>query len=137
MNNLRNSQIYQPLWLISLDQPSHNNEEVAKERKNSQEDLKSTKENGPQNMDQDGKSDDAKQIKDTKGIRAFKFALAEFVKEILKPAWKISVLTERISKSMNRSKHDGDEAELIGEEGSSRHLRQRSEEAVQNESSQH
>ncbi|KAL5071412.1 hypothetical protein RYX36_022299, partial [Vicia faba] len=31
----------------------YNNEEVAKERKNSQDDLKSTKENGPQNMDRD------------------------------------------------------------------------------------
>ncbi|CAI8605758.1 unnamed protein product [Vicia faba] len=69
-------------------QPGHNkvvynNEEVAKERKNSQDDIKSKKENGPQNMDQDGKSDDSKQTEDTKGICAFKFALAEFVIEIL------------------------------------------------------
>ncbi|CAK8567903.1 unnamed protein product [Lathyrus sativus] len=78
--------------LIRL-QPGHNtvlynNEEVAKERKNSQDVHKSAKENGPQNTDQDGKLDDDKQTKDMKGIRAFKFALAEFVKELLKPAWK-------------------------------------------------
>ncbi|KAL2925954.1 Zinc finger CCCH domain-containing protein 38 [Bienertia sinuspersici] len=46
-------------------------------------------ENGPsQDMGQDDGADDGKKPKDMKGIRPFKFALAEFVKELLKPAWK-------------------------------------------------
>ena len=40
------------------------------------------------------------------------------------------VLTERISKSMSRSEHDGDKTELIREEGSSRRLWRKSEEAL-------
>ncbi|KAK7282347.1 hypothetical protein RIF29_11033 [Crotalaria pallida] len=65
------------------------NEVALEERQNSQDDHKNTKENGPlQNMDQNDGQDDAKKTKDTKGIRAFKFALVEFVKELLKPAWK-------------------------------------------------
>lgn len=38
--------------------------------------------------DKDDKADEGKKSKDTKGLRAFKFALAEFVKELLKPTWK-------------------------------------------------
>ncbi|XP_045823668.1 zinc finger CCCH domain-containing protein 38-like isoform X2 [Trifolium pratense] len=72
-----------------------NNEEVAKERKNSEDGHKSTKENGPQNTDQNARPDDAKQTKEMKGIRTFKFALAEFVKELLKPAWKEGQITNK------------------------------------------
>ncbi|KNA22561.1 hypothetical protein SOVF_032730 [Spinacia oleracea] len=45
-------------------------------------------ENGRQDTGDDDGGDDDKKLKDTKGLRAFKFALAEFVKEILKPSWK-------------------------------------------------
>ncbi|XP_021713908.1 zinc finger CCCH domain-containing protein 38-like isoform X2 [Chenopodium quinoa] len=46
-------------------------------------------ENGPsQDMGADDGADDDKKLKDTKGLRQFKFALAEFVKELLKPSWK-------------------------------------------------
>jgi hypothetical protein len=72
-----------------------NNEEVAKERNNPEDGHKSTKENGPQNTDQNGRPDDAKQTKDLKGIRTFKFALAEVVKELLKPAWKEGQITNK------------------------------------------
>eukprot|EP00257_Ricinus_communis_P009193 XP_002527649.2 zinc finger CCCH domain-containing protein 38 [Ricinus communis] len=41
-----------------------------------------------ENVDGDGKIDEGKKGKDVKGIRAFKFALVEFVKDLLKPAWK-------------------------------------------------
>ncbi|KAE9608700.1 putative transcription factor C3H family [Lupinus albus] len=65
------------------------NEVVVVERQSSPTGLKNTKENGPsENLDQNGGPDDAKKTKDAKGIRAFKFALVEFVKELLKPAWK-------------------------------------------------
>jgi hypothetical protein len=72
-----------------------NNEEVAKERNNPEDGHKSTKENGPQNTDQNGRPDDAKQTKELKGIRTFKFALAEVVKELLKPAWKEGQITNK------------------------------------------
>lgn len=45
-------------------------------------------ENGPSDVGADDGADDIKKLKDTKGIRPFKFALAEFVKELLKPSWK-------------------------------------------------
>lgn len=38
-------------------------------------------------IDKEG-ANDGKKSKDAKGIRAFKFALVEFVKELLKPTWK-------------------------------------------------
>uniref|UniRef100_A0A2P2K5K1 C3H1-type domain-containing protein n=1 Tax=Rhizophora mucronata TaxID=61149 RepID=A0A2P2K5K1_RHIMU len=49
--------------------------------------------NAPENdpldkIDGDGKPDESKKSKDAKGIRAFKFALVQFVKEVLKPKWK-------------------------------------------------
>ncbi|XP_019417105.1 PREDICTED: zinc finger CCCH domain-containing protein 38-like [Lupinus angustifolius] len=65
------------------------NEVVVVEKQSSPSGHKNTKENGPsENMDQNGEPDDTKKTKDAKGIRAFKFALVEFVKELLKPAWK-------------------------------------------------
>ncbi|KAI9113902.1 hypothetical protein K1719_015153 [Acacia pycnantha] len=65
-----------------------NNDVAAEERQDLQADDKSAKDNGPsENMDQNG-PDEAKKMKDVKGIRAFKFALVEFVKELLKPTWK-------------------------------------------------
>ncbi|XP_022550906.2 zinc finger CCCH domain-containing protein 38 [Brassica napus] len=36
----------------------------------------------------DEEEEDKKEMKDTKGMRTFKFALVEIVKELLKPAWK-------------------------------------------------
>lgn len=65
-----------------------NNDVAVDERKDSKVDDKTTKNNGPsENVDQSG-PDEAKKTKDVKGIRAFKFALVEFVKELLKPTWK-------------------------------------------------
>ncbi|KAF3440677.1 hypothetical protein FNV43_RR18961 [Rhamnella rubrinervis] len=53
-----------------------------------QEENNKAQENGPlEEVDKDG-ADDTKKSKDMKGTRAFKFALVEFVKELLKPTWK-------------------------------------------------
>lgn len=41
-----------------------------------------------EDMGVDDGGDDGKKSKDVKGMRAFKFALADFVKELLKPSWK-------------------------------------------------
>ncbi|KAK7353632.1 hypothetical protein VNO80_19083 [Phaseolus coccineus] len=73
----------------------NNKEVLPEERHKSRVDPKSTKENGPlENMEQTGGPDDAKKTKDLKGIRAFKFALVEFVKELLKPTWKEGQITK-------------------------------------------
>ncbi|XP_022750949.1 zinc finger CCCH domain-containing protein 38-like isoform X2 [Durio zibethinus] len=59
--------------------------EVVEETKKAEEENK----NGPsENIDADDRTDEGKKIKDGKGIRAFKFALVEFVKDLLKPTWK-------------------------------------------------
>lgn len=77
----------QPAQILEVNKD--NNEVVVEQRQNSPDDHKNTKENGPlENMDQNGGPDEAKKTKDAKGIRAFKFALVEFVKELLKPTWK-------------------------------------------------
>ncbi|XWS16649.1 hypothetical protein CRYUN_Cryun34aG0109100 [Craigia yunnanensis] len=64
--------------------------EVTKE--NGVEETKKAEEenkNGPSdNIDADDRTDEGKKSKDGKGIRAFKFALVEFVKDLLKPTWK-------------------------------------------------
>ncbi|XP_057418310.1 zinc finger CCCH domain-containing protein 55-like isoform X2 [Lotus japonicus] len=62
---------------------------AAERRRNSRDAHKNTKEDGPlDNMDQPGGPDEAKKTKDVKELRAFKFSLADLVKELLKPAWK-------------------------------------------------
>jgi len=72
-----------------------NKEMLPEERHKSRDDPKSTKENGPlENMEQTGGPDESKKTKDLKGIRAFKFALVEFVKELLKPTWKEGQITK-------------------------------------------
>ncbi|GMJ03922.1 hypothetical protein HRI_004061500 [Hibiscus trionum] len=54
-----------------------------------EETKKDEGENGPsENLDADDRTDEGKKSKDGKGIRAFKFALVEFVKDLLKPTWK-------------------------------------------------
>ncbi|KAE8718099.1 Basic helix-loop-helix DNA-binding superfamily protein [Hibiscus syriacus] len=59
--------------------------EGKKENGGVEETKKAEGENGPsENID----ADEGKKKKDDKGIRAFKFALAEFVKDLLKPTWK-------------------------------------------------
>ncbi|CAI0428136.1 unnamed protein product [Linum tenue] len=45
-------------------------------------------------IDGDAKGDEGKKNKEPKGIRAFKFALVEFVKEALKPSWKEGQVTK-------------------------------------------
>ncbi|KAK7410873.1 hypothetical protein VNO78_02065 [Psophocarpus tetragonolobus] len=79
----------------------NNWEMLPEERQKSQDDPKSTKKNGPLgNMEQTGGPDEAKKTKDMKGSRAFKFALVEFVKELLKPTWKEGQITKEDYKTI-------------------------------------
>ncbi|KAG2716361.1 hypothetical protein I3760_03G122500 [Carya illinoinensis] len=77
-----------------LDMGAHgeameNNEEGIEERKQAQEGNQKDQDDGPLgNADGDAGEDEGKKSKDVKAIRAFKFALVEFVKELLKPTWK-------------------------------------------------
>ncbi|OMO98298.1 Zinc finger, CCCH-type [Corchorus olitorius] len=67
------------------------NSEVKKENGGVEETRTAQEENknGPsENIDADDKTEEGKKSKDGKGIRAFKFALVEFVKDLLKPTWK-------------------------------------------------
>ncbi|GAB2232106.1 hypothetical protein Drorol1_Dr00011129 [Drosera rotundifolia] len=57
--------------------------------------------NGPTDeMAIDAGADDGKKGKDAKGLRAFKFALAEFVKELLKPTWKEGRFSKEVYKTI-------------------------------------
>ncbi|XP_065877344.1 zinc finger CCCH domain-containing protein 38 isoform X2 [Euphorbia lathyris] len=60
------------------------NNRVVTEESTKVEENRDAQENGPS----DNNDDDGKKGKDGKGVRAFKFALVEFVKELLKPTWK-------------------------------------------------
>ncbi|KAL2638904.1 hypothetical protein AAZV13_06G139100 [Glycine max] len=72
-----------------------NKEVLPEERQKSKDDPKNTKESGPlENMEQTDGPDEAKKTKGMKGSRAFKFALVEFVKELLKPTWKDGQITK-------------------------------------------
>ncbi|XWS33167.1 hypothetical protein CRYUN_Cryun22dG0056100 [Craigia yunnanensis] len=65
--------------------------EVTRESEGVEKTKKAEEENknGPsENIDADDRTDEGKKNKDGKGIRAFKFALIEFVKDLLKPTWK-------------------------------------------------
>lgn len=53
-----------------------------------------------ENNDGDGKTNDGKGTKDSKGVRAFKFALVEFVKDLLKPAWKEGQISKEAYKNI-------------------------------------
>lgn len=82
---------------ISVGRNQKNNHACCDIRKGKEEELgdgesnkvqEEKKESGP--LEDTGKDgvDDSKKSKDMKGTRAFKFALVDFVKEILKPTWK-------------------------------------------------
>ncbi|KAG2317637.1 hypothetical protein Bca4012_068543 [Brassica carinata] len=66
--------------------------EASKEEecKKTGEDVKDAENVVDEDDDDDGsdEEEDKKEMKDTKGMRTFKFALVEVVKELLKPAWK-------------------------------------------------
>ncbi|XP_058731042.1 zinc finger CCCH domain-containing protein 38-like isoform X2 [Vicia villosa] len=67
----------------------------------SQSENKITEENSPLvNMDQNDGPDEAKTLKDIKGIRAFKTSLVELIKEILKPTWKDGKVTKEDYKAI-------------------------------------
>ncbi|GKV17247.1 hypothetical protein SLEP1_g27778 [Rubroshorea leprosula] len=53
-----------------------------------------------ENIDGDVKADESKKSKDSKGVRAFKFALVEFVKDLLKPAWKEGQISKEAYKNI-------------------------------------
>ncbi|KAF2292061.1 hypothetical protein GH714_006464 [Hevea brasiliensis] len=77
-----------------------NNGAVTEESRELEED-KTAQENDPlENIDGDDKTDEGRKSKDVKGIRAFKFALVEFVKELLKPTWKEGQLSKDAYKNI-------------------------------------
>jgi len=85
----KSSQLNQPGPGVSSEVNKENNGVGSEESNKVQEQDKGAQENGPlENSDGDGKADESKKNKDAKGSRAFKFALVEFVKDLLKPAWK-------------------------------------------------
>ncbi|WCJ29068.1 Zinc finger CCCH domain-containing protein 38 [Euphorbia peplus] len=79
------------------------NNGVVTEESTKAEENKDAQENGPlDNNDADEKADDGKKGKDKDGkvLRAFKFALVEFVKETLKPTWKEGQMTKDAYKNI-------------------------------------
>ncbi|GAB4847733.1 hypothetical protein Ancab_026795 [Ancistrocladus abbreviatus] len=65
------------------------------------EGVKKPQENQPsEDMAVDCGADDSRKTKDVKGIRPFKFALAEFVKELLKPTWKEGQVSKEVYKTI-------------------------------------
>ncbi|KAI5384210.1 hypothetical protein KIW84_071280 [Lathyrus oleraceus] len=81
----------------------------------SQSENKITEENSPLvNTSQNDGPDEAKKLKDVKGIRAFKTSLVELIKEILKPTWKdgkvskedyksiVKKVTDKVTSTVNR-----------------------------------
>ncbi|CAK7354944.1 unnamed protein product [Dovyalis caffra] len=85
----KSSQLSEPGQDLSAEAAKENNGVGSRESNKVQEQDKTAQENGPlENSDGDGKADESKKNKDAKGNRAFKFALVEFVKDLLKPAWK-------------------------------------------------
>ncbi|KAF5958935.1 hypothetical protein HYC85_000144 [Camellia sinensis] len=71
-----------------------NNETTAEESKKAQG-------NGPlEKMNKDGRADEVKKNNDSKGIWVFKFALVEFVKEMLKPKWKEGQISKESHKTI-------------------------------------
>ncbi|CAL0325189.1 unnamed protein product [Lupinus luteus] len=83
-----------------------NNEVVVEEMQVSPCDNKTKKENGPlESTDQNGGHDEGKK-KDVKGIRAFKHSLVEFIKELLKPAWKEGHITKEDYKAIVKKVSD-------------------------------
>ncbi|KAI9394158.1 hypothetical protein POPTR_005G061100v4 [Populus trichocarpa] len=88
-SNEKSSQLNQPAPAASSEATNENNGVGSGEGNKVQEQDKTAQENGPlENSDGDGKADESRKNKDAKGNRAFKFALVEFVKDLLKPAWK-------------------------------------------------
>lgn len=53
-----------------------------------------------ENNDGDGKTNEGKGSKESKSVRAFKFALVEFVKDLLKPAWKEGQISKEAYKNI-------------------------------------
>lgn len=71
----------------SCEDSEGNNKMGDEKSKKAQENRKAQEDGPSEDVDKDG-ADDSKKCKDTKGTRAFKFALVELVKELLKPTWK-------------------------------------------------
>lgn len=77
------------------------NSEVKGNIKEVAEECKQELEKGhPENLDADGGVDEGNRIKDEKGMRIFKNALVEFVKEILKPTWKEGQMSREVHKTI-------------------------------------
>ncbi|KAJ0040560.1 hypothetical protein Pint_27215 [Pistacia integerrima] len=104
----KKSQISEKLELDADCKVSNNSGGVeAEETKKAQVENQILENDGVEKTDGDDKDDDegkkrkdAKESKEAKGIRTFKFALVEFVKEILKPTWKEGQVTKDAYKNI-------------------------------------
>ncbi|MBA0682051.1 hypothetical protein Goari_023806, partial [Gossypium aridum] len=67
-----------------------------------------------ENTDADDRTEEGKKSKDVKGVRAFKFALVEFVKDLLKPTWKEGQIGKEAYKSIVRKAVDKVTATMQG-----------------------
>ncbi|KAH1097391.1 hypothetical protein J1N35_014312 [Gossypium stocksii] len=67
-----------------------------------------------ENTDTDDRTEEGKNSKDGKGVRAFKFALVEFVKDLLKPTWKEGQISKEAYKSIVRKVVDKVTATMQG-----------------------
>lgn len=91
----------------NIEADKESNEMVAEEKLSSRSENKISEDNGPsENVDQNVGPDEASKIKDVKGIRAFKFSLVEFVKELLKPTWKEGRITKEDYKAIVKKVSD-------------------------------
>ncbi|KAF8404381.1 hypothetical protein HHK36_009264 [Tetracentron sinense] len=69
-----------------------------KESNEAAEESKKAQEGHSENTETNVRFDEGKRSKDAKGMRTFKFALVEFVKEILKPTWREGQISKEAHK---------------------------------------
>ncbi|XP_050231872.1 zinc finger CCCH domain-containing protein 38 [Mercurialis annua] len=84
----------------AISKETKENNRVVTEESGKVEDRTGQENDNPENTDGDEKNDEGKKGKDAKGIRTFKFALVEFVKDLLKPAWKEGQMGKDVYKNI-------------------------------------
>ncbi|KAL3845442.1 hypothetical protein ACJIZ3_002845 [Penstemon smallii] len=80
--------------VVKESEANGGNEVIAEENKQFQENK------GPETLYEHGKVEENNANKDEKGMRLFKNALIEFVKEILKPKWKEGKMSREVHKTI-------------------------------------
>ncbi|XP_048501994.1 zinc finger CCCH domain-containing protein 55 isoform X1 [Beta vulgaris subsp. vulgaris] len=100
LHHLGNSEIHHEGDNVNQQEPLVSFKDEENGKKAFEERIK-VPENGPsEDVGADDGDHDGKKLKDIKGIRPFKFALAEFVKELLKPYWKDGQVSKEAYKTI-------------------------------------